>query len=221
MKLFLISTILAGLFLASNGCGTPRIKGGSSNHVSPTGTTTLVQSEDPKVSSNSDTSSKISREYLVPASSIVEITKSNEPPVIIRLSTNMIIKELIEDSSKIKIGESNKNTAQEIASIMNGMKPIMFLGFGLVLFGLATLHPKVKLILQFSNTQSLITILGGLVLIFLPMFIVQHGTLILISVVSAVVGYIFVYRYSKSSTQAKILKDWIDTNNNGIKDEGE
>lgn len=180
-----------------------RTKGGTTSHTSATGSKTeLVQSDLPNRSSFINVQSKVTERLLYQS--------SNSFPI--------IIERLIEDKASNEVGSSWKDKVGETMALMKGMKPVMFAGIGMMLLGLATLHPKVKLILGFSNTQSFMVIGGGLALIFLPQLFVQYGNLLIGIIVASVLGYIFVYRYSSASTKAKVYKDFIDKDGDGKDD---
>lgn len=223
MKLLNLCLILLLSFFC--GCSTfSRITGGKVTHKSATGSVTFQnQSEDPKSPSNLDTqSSKITR-LPIPAGSIIKMdspvsSKDNPDPVVITISSNTVLETIIEDKAKTQIGASQENIAQKIGAVLSGMRPVMYAGIIVMLVGIGTLHPKLKLILGFSNTQSFMVIGGGLALIFLPQIFAQYGKLIIGLIIAAVVGYIFIYRYSEASTKAKVYKQFIDANNDGIDD---
>lgn len=195
------------VFVFLVGCSSHlRTKGGTTSHISATGSRTeLVQSDLPNRSSFINVQSKMTERLLYQSSN----------------SFPMVIERTIEDKASNEVGSSWKDKVGETIALMKGMRPVMFAGIAVFLLGAATLHPKLKLILGFSNTQSMVVMAGGLALVFLPSLFAAHGTLIIIITSVAVFGYLLSYRYSKASTESKLYKKWYDDNKDGKVDEGE
>jgi hypothetical protein len=219
--------ILVCFLLILNGCVTgARIKGGSSSHLSPTGAKTeMVQSDDPKSNSNVDSKSKITKEILIPAGSIIRLESpvssynlTNLDKTSIILSSNSLFRTVVEDETKSSLGAAQKNLFQETAAKLSSLKWVTWVGVVLFVFGIASLFWLPLKIIIASQTTSLALAAGGLLLIFLPVIIVGHEMLIFFLCFGGATAYFFIYRYSNASTKAKIYKDFIDKNLDGVDD---
>ena len=116
------------------------------------------------------------------------------------------------------VGAAQKDMAREVAAKLSSMRWITWLGVLVFLGGIASAFwPPLKLIVG-SVTTSVIMAVAGLVLIVLPIVIVGNELLILGGAGGAVLFYWFAHRHSKASTEARVYKDLVDKNNDGIDD---
>lgn len=118
--------------------------------------------------------------------------------------------EIRPDGTKIvwtaRIGAAQKNTLAETAAKLKSMRPVMFVGIALFVFGAASLvYPPLKLIVG-SSTTSALAIVTGLALTILPTIIVGNELLILCVGVGAVALYWFSHRHGELRAETKILK---------------
>jgi hypothetical protein len=109
--------------------------------------------------------------------------------------------EVRPDGTKItwttKIGAAQKNTLAETAAKLRSLRPVMFVGIVLFIFGAASLvYPPLKLIVG-SSTTSALAIIAGLGLVILPTLIVGNEILILCAGVGAVALYWFSHRHGE------------------------
>lgn len=109
-----------------------------------------------------------------------------------------------------KIGAAQKDVAREMAAKLGSLRPVMWVGILLVLFGIASFHPYLKPIVGSVTTSVIITV-AGLGMIVLPSLIVGNEILILGVGVGAVVLYWFSHRHGK-------LQGLVDANKDGIDD---
>jgi len=221
--------------LLFSGCSAlnSRIKGGKIEHRSATGSVTMQnQSEDPKDRTNLSGESEKTTEILLPAGSIVQLEgpisskdmpiaskfTNNEPRVTFVLSSNAIMRTVIKDKLQSTAGGAQKNALAETMSKLSSMRPVQYVGIALILFAIASFAwPPLRAIIG-SVTTSIIIGAAGLAMISLPVIIVGNETLILFVGLGCAVGYFFIYRYGTASTKAKVYKDFIDANLDGIDD---
>lgn len=117
-----------------------------------------------------------------------------------------------------KIGASQKDTAREIGAKLASLKWVTWVGVLVFLFGAASaFYPPLKLIVG-STTTSAVACVAGLALIVLPVLVVGNELLILGGGVGAVVLYWFAHRHSRVSTEARVYKEMIDKNQDGVDD---
>lgn len=220
-------SILAVLLILS-GCSMiqGRIKGGNLSHSALTGSKTdLTQSNDPKDASKINSESELSKHILIPAGSIItfdDVVNSkdvtNSPKTSILVSSNTFMDINIKDKTESSIGAANKNLFQETAAKLSSMKYVSWIGILVFLFGILSMfYPPVKLIIN-SVTTSMAFIVGGLLLIILPVVIVGHELLILGGIGGGVGIWFLAHRYASHATKATVYKDFIDLNNNKIDD---
>lgn len=224
LLVFSVSLILSGCGIFGGGV---RIKGGTTTHSSATGSKTeLKQSDDPKNASSTDNSSKITEEIILPSQTQIDWGDSVKSKNLkdtnfigkLTLPAGTIIKRTIEDQNKINIGSAQKNIIGETIAKLNSLKWIQFIGIVLILAGIASAtYPPLKLIVG-SLTTSVWIGVAGLVLIFAPVLVVGNEGLILAIAFGLPILWFIAHRYSKASTEARIYKDFIDSNKDGIDD---
>lgn len=116
------------------------------------------------------------------------------------------------------IGAAQKDIAREMAAKLSSLKWVTWVGMLVFLFGAASAFwPPLKVIVG-SVTTSAVACVAGLALIILPVVIVGNELLILGGGVGALVFYWFAHRHSRASTEARVYKELIDKNQDGIDD---
>lgn len=114
-----------------------------------------------------------------------------------------------------KIGAAQKDTAREMAAKLGSMRPVMWVGILLFLFGASSfVWPITKAIIGGSVTTSAVITAAGVALIALPAMIVGNEMLILGGGAGAAALYWFSHRHGK-------LQGLVDANKNGIDDREE
>lgn len=110
-----------------------------------------------------------------------------------------------------KIGAAQKNVWQDTKAKLASLRPVMYVGIAVFLFGAASLFwPPLKLIVG-STTTSVVACVAGVALIALPTIIVGNELLIMGVGIGAVVLYWFANRYGR-------LRGFVDANKDGIDD---
>lgn len=113
----------------------------------------------------------------------------------------------ITEQLDTEIGAAQKDTIAEAAAKLKAMRPVMFVGIALFLFGAASLvWPLLKAIVG-SATTSVVAMVAGLALTILPSVVVGNEVLILSIGVGAVALYWFSHRHGSARAEAKILRE--------------
>src|SRR5688572_7400332 len=73
----------------------------------------------------------------------------------------------VTEKVETKIGAAQKDVAREIGAKLAGLRPVMYVGILLTLFGIASFHPALRAIVG-SVTTSVIIIVAGIGMIVLP-----------------------------------------------------
>lgn len=116
------------------------------------------------------------------------------------------------------IGAAQKDVAREMAAKLSSLKWVTWVGVAVFLFGAASAFwPPLKVIVGSMTTSAVIGV-AGLALIVLPVLVVGNELLILGCAAGAVVLYWFAHRHSRASTEARVYKELIDKNRDGIDD---
>lgn len=124
----------------------------------------------------------------------------------------------VQEKVTTVIGAAQKDVAREMAAKLSSLKWVTWVGVLVFLFGAASAFwPPLKLIIG-SMTTSAVFCLAGLALIVLPVVVVGNEILILGVAVGVAVLYWFAHRHSKASTEARVYKDFVDLNKDGIDD---
>lgn len=132
-----------------------------------------------------------------PDGSVVGIQQSENP------KTDSILK---SGETEIRIGASQKDVAREAAAKLASLRPVMFVGIFVFLFGIASAFwPPLKLIVG-SITTSAVVAMAGLALVVLPTIIVGHEALIMILSLGAALAWFFAHRHGKARGELKSLK---------------
>jgi len=177
-----MKTLFASLLIAASLCGCMMpLKPGSSSFVRPDGSAVTVhQSENPKTDTTQD---------------YKRVTDSQG---------------VVTEEVHTKIGAAQKDVAREMTAKLGSLRPVMWVGILVLLFGIASFHPYLRAIVG-SVTTSVIIVVAGLGMIVLPSLIVGNEILILGVGVGAVVLYWFSHRHGK-------LQGFVDANRDGIDD---
>ena len=105
-----------------------------------------------------------------------------------------------------KIGASQKDTAREIGAKLASLRPVMYVGIVIFLFGAASLFwPPLKLLVG-STTTSLVAIAAGISLIVLPSLVAGNEILILAVALGALGLYWFSHRHGKARGELESMK---------------
>ncbi len=123
-----------------------------------------------------------------------------------------------QDGSKVteevntKIGAAQKDVAREMAAKLGSLRPVMWVGILVFLFGAASfVYPPLKLAVGGSVTTSAVIAVSGLAMIVLPTLIVGNELVILGVGLGAALLYWFSHRHGK-------LQGIVDANRDGIDD---
>lgn len=114
-----------------------------------------------------------------------------------------------------KIGAAQKDVAREIGAKLSSLRPVMYIGILIFLFGAASfVYPPLKLAVGGSATTSAVITLAGGAMIVLPTLIVGNEILILAVASGAAFFWFVAHRHGK-------LQGLVDANKNGIDDRNE
>lgn len=112
----------------------------------------------------------------------------------------------ITEELHTKIGAAQKDLLAETGAKLKSLRPVMFIGVALFVFGAASLvYPPLKLIVG-SATTSVVAIVAGLALTILPTVVVGNELVILGVGVGAVVLYWWSHRHGELRGKVKILE---------------
>lgn len=113
----------------------------------------------------------------------------------------------VTEELSTKIGAAQKDLLAEAGAKLKALRPVMFVGIALFIFGAASLvWPPLKVIVG-SATTSAVAMVAGLALTILPTVVVGNEALILGVGVGAVALYWFSHRHGSARTEAKILRE--------------
>jgi hypothetical protein len=175
--------VALGLACLLTGCVASRQKGGSATFVSPNATIGVQQSENPKDA----TIQEIER--------ITERIPIDDPSVVIRTTERI----------KTRIGGAQKDLIGESMAKLRNLRPVMFLGVAVFLFGVASAFwPLLKVVVGSVTTSAAIAA-AGLALIILPTVIVGNEILIIVGTLGIAVAYWFAHRHGELRGAVKAL----------------
>lgn len=121
----------------------------------------------------------------------------------------------VTEEVNTKIGAAQKDVAREIGAKLSSLRPVMWVGILVFLFGAASfVYPLFKVLVGGSVTTSAVISLAGLAMIVLPTLIVGNEIVILGVAIGAAVLYWFSHRHGK-------LQGFVDANKNGVDDRAE
>lgn len=108
--------------------------------------------------------------------------------------------------TELRIGASQKDTGREAAAKLASLRPVLYVGIFVFLFGAASAFwPPLRLIVG-SITTSAVIAGAGLVMIILPTFLVGNELLILVVALGGASLYFFANRYGKARGALEALK---------------
>jgi hypothetical protein len=148
-----------------------------------TGCVGVQQSENPKDATIQD----IER--------ITERIPIDDPSVVIRTTERI----------KTRIGGAQKDIVGESMAKLRSLRPVMFLGVAVFLFGVASAFwPLLKVVVGSLTTSAAIAA-AGLALIVLPTVIVGNEILIIVGTLGIAVAYWFAHRHGELRGAVKAL----------------
>jgi hypothetical protein len=105
-----------------------------------------------------------------------------------------------------KIGAAQKDVAREMAAKLGSLRPVMWVGILVFLFGATSLvYPPVKALVGGSVTTSAVIAGAGLAMIVLPVLVVGHEVLILAVAAGAAALWFFAHRHGNLRGQLSAL----------------
>lgn len=128
---------------------------------------------------------------------------------------------VVTEEVHTKIGAAQKDLAREMQAKLGSLRPVMWVGILVFLFGASSfVWPYTKVIVGSVTTSAVITA-AGLLMIVLPTLIVGNEILILAGCGGAAAFYFFAIRHGHARGEARVLREMIDLNKNGIDDREE
>src|SRR5690348_2571746 len=165
----------------------------------------LNQAENPAQPSRQDQHTTRLRTYTVPQASRIEQSQVHKTPsglFITNLQSTILsaptpVLEREETHASTELGASQKDTARELGAKLASLKPIVWLGLAMFIFGIASLAwPPLRALVGSVTTSAAIT-LGGLALTVLPTLIVGNEILILGGVALVVGAWFLAHRHGQ------------------------
>lgn len=132
-----------------------------------------------------------------PDGSVIGIQQSENP------KSDSIIK---SGETELRIGASQKDVARETAAKLASLRPVVFLGVAVFLFGIASAVWAPLKVIVGSITTSAVIAVSGLALIILPTIIVGHEALIMVLSLGAALAWFFAHRHGKARGELESLK---------------
>lgn len=108
--------------------------------------------------------------------------------------------------AELRIGASQKDSGREAAAKLASLRPVMYVGIFVFLFGAASAFWPPLRVLVGSITTSAVIAAAGLVMIVLPTFLVGNELLILGVALGGAALYFFTHRYGKARGALEVLK---------------
>lgn len=185
MKPFFIILLCVLPFLT--GCPSHSTRGGKAYLKSPSGIEAGVrQSNDPK------------------AATTQEYEKTTETTVQVP-GVGPVTTRVVERVGTV-IGPAQKNMVAEVGAKLASMRPVMYVGIAVFLFGAASLFwPPLKLIVG-STTTSVVACIAGVAMIALPSVIAGNEILIMCVAIGGVVAYFFAHRHGALRGKVETLE---------------
>lgn len=187
-----------------SGCVTAPLKGGSAL----SGTASISQPQNPASAAEQTRTITNTSEYVIPAGSIIKpptLPGSTNLPIEIITSAPTILRQTSGETTGQVIGAAQKDMAREVGAKMAALRPVMWVGIVLILFGVSMFHPVVFAVTGASRSFQMVCFVAGGALVSLPSLIAGHETLILICGAVAVVGYWWIRRYGEKDGLIKTL----------------
>jgi hypothetical protein len=105
-----------------------------------------------------------------------------------------------------KIGAAQKDVARELGAKLSSLRPVMWVGILVFLFGAASaVWPPLKALVGGSVTTSAVIAGAGLAMIVLPVLVVGHEVLILAVAAGAAALWFFAHRHGNLRGQLSAL----------------
>jgi len=170
------------------GCASYSTKGGKAYLKSPSGIQAGVkQSNDPKAAST--------QEYVKTTETTVQVP-----------GVGPVTTKTVERVGTV-IGPAQKNTVAEVGAKLASLRPVMYIGILVFLFGAASLvYPPLKLIVG-SATTSAVACVAGVAMIALPSLIAGNEILIMCVAVGGLGIWWFAHRHGHARGQLSILEN--------------
>jgi len=178
---FLFSILFA---VTLSGCVAARQKGGSATFSTPEISVGVNQSENPK----DPTLQKIER--------ITERIPVNGPSVVIRTTERI----------ETKIGGAQKDLVGESIAKLRSLRPLIFLGAAVFLFGVASAFWLPLKAIVGSMTTSAAIAAAGLALVILPTVIVGNEILLIVGTLGIAIAYWWAHRHGELRGKVKTLE---------------
>lgn len=106
-----------------------------------------------------------------------------------------------------KIGAAQKDTAREIGARLASLRPVMYIGVLVFLFGAASfVYPPLKIIVGGSVTTSAVIVAAGLTMIILPTVVVGNELLIVFGSLGVAAAWFFAHRHGKVRGELESLR---------------
>lgn len=104
------------------------------------------------------------------------------------------------------VGAAQKDVAREAAAKLASLRPVMYVGIAVFLFGAASAFwPPLKIIIGSVTTSAVIS-LAGLALIVLPTIIIGNEVLLIGVAIGGAALYFFAHRHASVHSELKVLK---------------
>jgi hypothetical protein len=155
--------------------------------------------------------SKVTSRDITPAPENPAMMVTNE--TVITVASNMPLTRRVIQRADSEVGAAQKDTARETAARLTAIRPLQMMGIVLLVAGVAMLHPAIRAFVG-SGTLQVGCFAVGTGLIFLPMMIAGHETLVLAiggAGVLALGVWFLAHRHGQ-------LKGLVDANQDGIDD---
>jgi hypothetical protein len=149
------------------------------------------------------------------------LTNTTGSNIKVTLSSNSVVKINTQDKVASSVGAAQVNIVGQTVAKLSSMRWMTWVGLLLMLFGGASaFYPPLRAIVG-SATTSVFLIAGGLLLMILPVLVVGHEGIILAFIGGGIGLYWFGHRHSEMATKARVYKDFIDTDKDGVDDRDE
>jgi hypothetical protein len=205
------------------GCASKRpLKGGKAT-LKPGVVAEMVQPENPAQVARQSAQNDVETVMMVPAGSKVtsrDISPAPQNPkvmvtneTVITVASNMVLTRRTIQRADSEIGAAQKDTARETTARLTAIRPLQMIGIVLLVAGVAMFHPAIRAFVG-SGTLQVGCFAVGTGLIFLPMIVAGHETLVLVMGGAGVLAlgvWFLAHRHGQ-------LKGMVDANQNGIDD---
>ncbi len=202
-KVLLLFVAFVALLVFVGGCAQTPLRGGRA--LAGPGIE-IAQPQNPAAASEQTRSLTNSVELVLPAGSIIRprdpVTSSNLP-VEILTTRPVTLRQSSGETVGQSIGAAQKDMGREIAARMSAMRPVMWVGIGLLLLSVSMFHPVVFVALGASRSVQMAAAVAGVVMIAAPSVLAGHERLVLFGGLAGVAGYWWVRRYGEKDGERK------------------